>query len=77
MKEIADMAMKIFNAYEDHCLDKDKCKIFETLFDKYLTIVDEDGKTEPYDAIIWLGTNHRPEFDQMVKVLKDHSLITD
>jgi len=77
MKEIADMAMKIFNAYEDYYLDKDKSKIFETLFDKYLTIVNKDGKTEPYDAIIWLGINHRPEFDQMVKVLKDHSLITD
>jgi hypothetical protein len=77
MKEIADMAMKIFNAYEDHYLDKDKSKIFETLFDKYLTIVNEDGKTEPYDAIVWLGTNHRSDFDQMVKVLKDHSLITD
>lgn len=77
MKEIADMAMKIFNAYEDHYLDIDKAKIFETLFDKYLAIVNEDGKTEPYDALIWLGINHRPDFDQMVKVLKDHSLITD
>lgn len=77
MKEIADMAMKIFNAYEDYYLDRDKAKIFETLFDKYLTIVNEDGKTEPYDAIVWLGINHRPDFDEMVKVLKDHSLITD
>jgi hypothetical protein len=77
MKEIADMAMKIFNAYEDYYLDIDKAKIFETLFDKYLTIVNEDGKTEPYDAIVWLGINHRPKFDEMVKVLKDHSLITD
>lgn len=77
MKEIADMAMKIFNAYEDYYLDRDKAKIFETLFDKYLIIVNEDGKTEPYDAIVWLGINHRPDFDEMVKVLKDHSLITD
>ncbi|MBM4146188.1 MAG: hypothetical protein FJ240_07940 [Nitrospira sp.] len=77
MKEIADMAMKIFNAYEDYYLDRDKAKIFETLFDKYLTIVNEDGKTEPYDAIVWLAINHRPDFDEMVKVLKDHSLITD
>ena len=77
MKEISDMAMKIFNAYEDYYLDKDKCKIFETLFDKYLTVVDEDGKTETYEAIVLLGINHRPEFDQMVKVLKDNSLITD
>lgn len=77
MKEIADMAMKIFNAYEDYYLDRDKSKIFETLFDKYLMVINKDGKTEPYDAIVWLGINHRPEFDEMVKVLKDHSLITD
>jgi len=76
MKEISDMAMKIFNAYEDYYLDKDKSKVFETLFEKYLTAV-EDGKTETYEAIVLLGINHRPDFDQMVKVLKDHSLITD
>lgn len=77
MKEITDMAMKIFNAYEDYYLDKDKAKIFEDLFDKYLPVVDIDGKTETYDAIVLLGLNHRLDFDYMVKVLKDHSLIPD
>lgn len=77
MGEIENMAMKIFNAYEDFYLDKDKRKIFEGFFDKYLTIVDVDGKTEPYDAIVLLGLYHRSEFDQMVKVLKDNSLIPD
>ncbi len=77
MKEITDMAMKIFNAYEDYYLDKDKAKIFEDLFDKYLPVVDIDGKTETYDAIVLLGLNHRLDFDNMVKVLKDHSLIPD
>lgn len=77
MKEITDMAMKIFNAYEDFLLDKDKRKIFDDLFDRFLTIVDIDGKTDTYDAIVSLGLFHRSEFDQMVKTLKDHSLIPD
>ena len=77
MKEITDIAMKIFHAYEDYYLDKDKRKIFEDLFDKYLPVVDIDGKSDTYEAIVLLGLNHRPNFDNMVKVLKDHSLIPD
>ena len=77
MSEIKDVAMKIFHAYEDSYLDKNKRKIFEDLFDKYLSIVDIDGKTEPYDAIVLLGLRHRSDYDQMVKTLKDHSLIPD
>lgn len=77
MSEIEDMAMKIFHAYEDFCLDKEKCKIFEDLFDRFLTAVDIDGKAEPYDAIVQLGLLHPAEFDEMVKILKDKSLIPD
>ena len=77
MSEIQDMAMKIFNAFEDFYLDKDKRKIFNDLFDKYLSIVDIDGRMDTYDAIVLLGVNHRSEFDQMIKVLKEHSLIPD
>lgn len=77
MGEIEDMAMKIFNAYEDFYLDKDKRKIFEDLFDKFLSTVDINGKMEPYDAIVALSRSHRSEFDQMVKSLKDQSLIPD
>jgi hypothetical protein len=75
MTEIKDTAMKIFHAYEDTYLDKDKRKMFEDLFDKYLSIVDMDGKTEVYDAIVLLGLHHRPDYDKMVKTLKDRSLI--
>jgi hypothetical protein len=75
MSEIQDMAMKIFNAFEDFYLDKDKRKIFNDLFDRYLSIVDVDGRMDTYDAIVSLGVSHRLEFDQMVKVLKEHSLI--
>ncbi len=74
---IEDTAMKIFNAYEDFYLDKDRRKIFEDLFDKYLSIVDTTGHTETYDALVLLGTYHRTMFDQMVKILKDHSLLPD
>jgi hypothetical protein len=69
------MAMKIFNAYEDVFYEKDKKKIFEDLFDRYLTIADPVGTMHPYDAIVSLGHRHRSEFDQMVKALKDQSLI--
>jgi hypothetical protein len=74
---IEDMAMKIFNAFEDYYLDKDKREIFEDLFDKYLTVVDTTGQTETYDAIVSLGYQHRADFDEMVKILKDQALICD
>lgn len=77
MSEIQDMAMKIFNAFDDFYLDKDKRKIFNDLFDRYLSIVDVDGRMDTYDAIVSLGFYHRSEFDQMVKVLKEHSLISE
>jgi uncharacterized protein YutD len=75
MGEIENIAMHIFHAYEDFFLDLDKRKIFEDIFDKYLSVVADDGKTEPYDAILLLAEHHRADFDQMVKTLRDHSLI--
>ena len=75
--EIKNMAMKIFNAYEDFYLDKDKRKIFDDLFDKYLTLVDMDRFMDTYDAIVSLGLTHRFEYDLMLKTLKDQSLISD
>ncbi len=75
MGEIEDMAMKIFNAYEDVFYEKNKRKIFENLFNRYLNIVDTLGTMHLYDAIVSLGNRHRLEFDQMVKELKGNSLI--
>jgi hypothetical protein len=75
MGEIEDTAMRIFNAYEDVFYEKEKKKIFESLFDKYLNIADPVGTMEPYDAIVSLGHRHRIEFDLLVKALKDNSLI--
>ena len=74
---IEDMAMNIFNAFEDIYLDKDKRKIFEDLFDKYLPIVDTTGRTETYDAIVSLGYQYREDFDRMVNALRAQSLISD
>jgi hypothetical protein len=77
ISEIKNMAMKIFHAYEDCYLDKDKRKIFDDLFDKYLMLVDFDRFMDTYDGIVSLGLSHRFEYDLMVKTLKDHSLISD
>jgi len=63
MGEIEDMAMKIFNVYEDVFYEKDKRKIFENLFSRYLSIVDTLGTMHPYCAIVSLGHSHRLEFD--------------
>lgn len=77
MGDLENMAMKIFNAYEDFALDKEKMGIFEDLFDRYLTVVDVDGKAEPYDALVSLGRQHPEDFEKMVKTLKDQSLLPD
>ena len=74
---IEDMAMKIFNAFEDFYLDKDKREIFEELFDKYLTVVDTTGQTEPYEAIVSLGYKHPDMYEKMVAALKAQALISD
>jgi hypothetical protein len=74
---VEDMAMKIFNAFEDFYLDKDKRKIFEDLFDKYVTPVDTTGQTEPYDAIVSLGYKYPADYEKMVEALKAQALISD
>jgi hypothetical protein len=75
MGEIENVAMRIFNAYEDYYLDEERRKIFEELFDKFLAPVDAEGKAEPYEVMLLLGERSRSDFDRMVKILRDHSLI--
>ena len=77
LSDIKNMSMKIFHAYEDFYLEKDKRKIFEDLFDKYLTLVDMDRHMDTYDTIVALGLTHRFEYDLMVKTLKEQSLIPE
>lgn len=77
MEDVKNIAMKIFHSYEDYYLDKEKRKIFEDLFDKYLTKVDTSGTMEIYDAAVNLAQQYRSDFDTMIKTLKEHSLLPE
>ena len=77
MEDIKKVAMEIFHSYEDSYLDKERRKIFEDLFDKYLTKVDTTGTMEIYDAVLKLEHEYRGDFDSMIKTLKEHSLLAE
>jgi len=77
MEDIRTVAMKIFNSYEDYYLDKEKRKIFEDLFDRYLTKVDTLGNMEIYDAVIKLAQQSRTDYEVMVKTLREQALLTE
>jgi len=77
MGEIENIAMKICNIYEDFYFDKEKRIIFDDLFNRYLSVVDLHETTDVYDAIVSLGRGHQFEFDQLVKALKDQSLLPE
>ena len=77
MGEIENISMKICNIYEDFYFDKEKRIIFDDLFNRYLSAVDLYETTDVYDAIVSLGLRHRSDFDQLVKALKDQSLLPE
>jgi len=77
MEDVKKVAMEIFHSYEDSYLDKERRKIFEDLFDKYLTKVDTTGTMEIYDAVLKLEQQYRGDFDSMIKTLKEHSLLAE
>jgi hypothetical protein len=77
MEDIKKIAMQIFHSYEDSYLDKERRKMFEDLFEKYLTKVDKTGTTEIYDAVIKLEHQYRSDFDSMIKTLREHSLLPE
>ncbi len=77
IKAIKDIAMKIFHSYEDCYLDKEKRKIFEDLFDKYLMKVDTVGNMEIYDAVVKLAQHYRSDYDFLIKTLREHSLLAE
>ncbi len=76
MPEIEDTAFKIIASFEDHYFEKEQRAVFIALFNRYLPVSDPLGEMEQYDAIVTLGYKHRDEFDQMVKELKERSLIS-
>lgn len=75
--DIHEMALKIFHAFEDLYFDKDKGKIFDDIFSKYFPLVEIDPLMDIYDVLVSLGANHRTKFDEMVKDLRAHSIISD
>jgi hypothetical protein len=77
MVDSQDMALKIFNAFEDLYFEEGKGKIFDTVFSKYFPLVDIDRHMDLYDVLLLLSTKHRKKFDEMVKELRDHSIICD
>jgi hypothetical protein len=77
MEDINKIAMKLFHAYEDFYLDKEKREFFEKLFDEYLAKVDSNGTMEVYDAVIALAQQNRTEFDQMIGLLREKSLLPE
>jgi hypothetical protein len=75
MSEIEDLAFKIYTAYEDSYFIEQKRKVFDAIFNRYLPMADPTETMEPYEALVELGYRFRPEFDEMVKILKDQGLI--
>jgi hypothetical protein len=75
MPEIEDIAFKVSAAFEDNYFVIQKRNAFNAIFDKYLSLADPTASMEPYEAIVALGYGHRPEFDEMVKQLKEMGLI--
>jgi hypothetical protein len=73
--KISLMAQTIIFAYEDLYSDEKKKNKFIELFEKYLSPVDQDGRLEPYDAIIKLGRKNPSEFDRMVREMQEAALI--
>ncbi len=68
-------AQRISFAYEDLFGDKEKRKIFEAIFERFLDPVDPEGAMEPYDAMVALWRKNPDGFDHMVTELDKSSLI--
>ncbi len=75
MDDVKKIAMTLYHSYEDHYLDKEKRKIFEDLFDRYLTKVDTLGTLEVYDAAVKLAEQYPGDFEALIKTLREHSLL--
>jgi len=76
MGDVEDIALKIFHAFEDLYFEKDKGKIFDDVFERYFSFVEIEQYMDVYDVLVSLGINHRKQFDEMVKELKSHSIIS-
>jgi hypothetical protein len=77
MSDSQNLPLKIFHAFEDLYFEKDKGKIFDEIFSKYFAPLDLDPLMDLYDVLVLLSTRHSEKFEEMVKELKAHSIISD
>ena len=77
VEEIERIAEKIHYAFADNYVFQDKRKMYTSLFDKYLSKVDQGVMTDPYDAVVSLGRTDPEEFNKFIKELKDQNLVSD
>jgi hypothetical protein len=78
LDRISHIAQEISFAFEDHFDDEEKRELFYSLFNRYLAPLDPtDTLLEPYDAIIKLWRTNPTQFDQLLKEMKESSLIPD
>lgn len=76
IEKISFIAQEISFIFEDTFHIKAKKDLFLAVFDKYLTAVDPGITTDPYDAIIALGKKDPAAFENMLKELKEHDLVS-
>jgi hypothetical protein len=76
IEKISFIAQEISFTFEDNFHKKNKRELFSAIFNKYLTDVDPGITTDPYDAIIALGTKDPAAFENMLKELKEKDLVT-
>ncbi len=77
IEKIGLIAQKISFAFEDDFHDLDKRKLYNTIFDKYLSEVDPGVMTDPYDAIVSLGRTKLESFEKFLEALKEKGLVSD
>ena len=75
IEKIGLIAQEISFAFEDDFHDQKMRKLYNMIFNKYLSEVDAGVMTDPYDAIISLGRSKPEEFEAFLKELKEKKLI--
>jgi hypothetical protein len=77
MSDTENLPMKIFHAFEDLYFEEDKGKLFDKIFSKYIILVEHDHHMDLYDVLVLIRKEHRLQFDEMVKELRENALIKD
>ena len=77
MSDTANLPLKIFHSFEDLYFKKDKGKLFDKIFSKYIVLVEIDPHMDLYDVLVLLSKEHRLKFDEMVNELRENALINE